>query len=937
MSLINYYSLVSYTVSVPGETYTIPFPYLFKHDISLFVGGAERPDSDITWTSDSTVTVANTSVNDVVYFRRYTRRDARWVDYSDGAFLSEDDLNLVTKQLLYLIQELWDKGIAGTDPNPPPGSGGDPGEGDDGLPSLIDDIIDELLQTQLFQDLVELIELTDINAETVMWNTLENHNNWSISQQIDQVVDTHRIELDGIGVHLGTVDAQIIDIEQTQISNYQTLATQISGVATRMGDAEASIIQMDTAITTLESATATSISQLQSEIDNNEALILTVEQTLTTADAAISSRIDTIEVDFNNNIAAAEARIATIEQSYVDETQATAIAVTQIDVKFQNHDWEDQFSASSYISGIEVTALDNEANIAGIESFLVGHNANLSDPNSWQPGSQAATLAGLQTTVSAQASEISASSDFRVAMFAAFYPSGNPSQGLDINNMVAAMEETWQTYADAESSTVTRITELEANTQPIFFRETAPDPASAEFQNTPWYNTGFPLGSLWHDVSVQSRIITYWWHDSGQPPTGITINECYTFSGINGMWVPLIDQEVETQGALITQLETAYNNLDQVGGIIDQRIIAVHGDDIAAINESLETYIDIDDGLLYSTWNVRINQYVEGKPVIAGVGLGMQQDPNNPEGGSRSDFVVMANYFQIIKPPPAAQILEGQWDIDSVFVPFIVNTGDVPGEPEVTINGDIFVRNTLSTMDGLAGRLTFTDLDGNGYPVVRDGNYNATGTRLVLASDTNNYNLGTGGSYFPGGETDFKVLMWAGTGTMSHNNAVFYIDTDGNAYFGGQVSAANIDGAVGNVTPVSVTTASPVTVPNGSTAWHQVGGEVISNDPQVPRLRRASATVSVAVFGNNQNAARVRLSMSRETSYGSNTWGSWVNVSEYPIGMDIGTCITLSGTHPTEGTGRFKIKVEIAREQANNGSWQYPSSNRFDGTIILAS
>lgn len=936
MSLINYYSLVSYTVSVPGETYTIPFPYLFKHDISLFVGGEERPDSDITWTSGSTVTVANTSVNDVVYFRRYTRRDARWVDYSDGAFLSEDDLNLVTKQLLYLIQELWDKGIAGTDPNTPPGSGGDPGEGDDGLPSLIDDIIDELLQTQLFQDLVELIELTDINAETVMWNTLENHNNWSISQQIDQVVDTHGIELSNIGVHLGAVDAQIIDIEQTQISNYQTLATQISGVATRMNDAEASIIQMDTAITTLESATATSISQLQSEIDNNEALILTVEQTLTTADAAISSRIDTLEVDFNNDLAAAEARIASIEMSYVDETEATAIAVTQIDVKFQNHDWEGQFNSSSYIRGIEATANNNGAEITGIESFLVGAGADLNDPGTWQPGSQASSLAGMQQYVTALASDVNASADMRIALFSAFYPAGNPNNGNHMNQMISSMEETWQTYADSESSTVTRITSLEANTQPIFFRATAPDPASTEFQNTPWYNVGFPAGSLWHDVTVQTRIISYWWHNSGQPPTGITINECYTFSGINGMWVPLIDQEVETQGASITQLETAYNNLDQVGGIIDQRIIAVHGDDIAAINETLETYIDIDDGLLYSTWNVRINQYVQGVPVIAGVGLGMQQDPNNPEAGSRSDFIVMADYFSIVKPPSAQQILNGQWDVSSVFVPFVVNTGNVPGEPDVTINGDIFVRNTLSTMDGLAGRLTFTDLDGNGYPVARDGNYNATGTRLVLASDTNDYNLGSGGSYFtPGAE--FRVLMWAGYGEMNHNNAVFYIDTDGNAYFGGEISAANITGDVGNVTPVAVTTASPVTVPNESTAWHQVGGEVISNDPLVPRLRRASATVSVAVFGNNQNAARVRLSMSRETSYGSNSWGSWMNVSEYPIGMDIGTCITLSGTHPTAGTGRFKIKVEIAREQANNGDWQYPSSNRFDGTIILAS
>ena len=928
--IISYYSLVSYTVGTPGENYTIPFPYIFKSDVFLFVNGTDRPESDITWTSDSTVQIANTVDGDEIYLRRYTRRDQKWVEFSNAGSFGEDPLNLVTTQLLYLIQEIWDAATAGTDPNAPPGSGGDPGEGDNTLPALIDNIITELLNTQLFADLVQLIELTDINAENAIQNAINTHNNWQITQQIDAVVDAHTIELADIGVNLGAIDAQIINLESTTTSQFQTVATQITGVATRLNDAEANALQLSQAIADLDSATATSVSQLQAEIADNEALILTVEQAAVTADSALSSRVDTIEVGFQGDVANLSARIGTVESAYVNENEATAIATTQVNARFESNNWEGLFQSSDYIFGIRGTANANASNINGIESFLVGAGGSIYDPDTWQPGSQAASLAGLTTTVTAQASTINANADMRTALFAAFYP----SQGNDATQMVAAMEETWQVYVDEESGLAQSLTELQLNTQPIFFRQVAPDPRAAEFENQPWHNIGFPEGSAWFKRTSDLGHQLYYWQNNNGVAAGL---QFVTFPGINGAWVETQDQAITAQGITVQSLQQLYNSTGLAGATVRDTIQAVVGDDIAAISQTLEAYVDTENGLLYSAWNVRINQYNGGVPVIAGVGLGMQQDPNNPEAGSRSDFIVMADYFSVVRPPDAGTLVNGTWNSpENAFVPFIVNTGNIPGEPDVTVNGDLFVRNTLSSVDGVAGRFTFTDLDGNGYPVVRDGNFNATGSRLVLASDTNNYNLGVGGSVFPGGETDFKVLMWAGTGTMSHNNAVFYIDTDGNAFFGGKVSATNIDGAVSSVTPVNFEGAV-TTVPTGNeTDWFQVGNIITSNDPQVPRLRRATATVTVGLFGSQ--AGRARIQMSRETSIGSNVYDSWVTVSEYPIGMDIGTGLTLSGSHPVSGSGRFRLKVEIKSEPPNGGGGnRYPSSNRFNGTLILAS
>lgn len=843
MSGTTYYSLVSYLVGTPGEIYTIPFPYLYKNNIALFINGAAADTDLITWNTDSSVTVSGTSVNDEIYFRRYTKRDQRLVDFQDGANLPDADLNLISKQLLYLIQEMWDFAIAGNDPNAPPGSNGDP-DGDPGLPDLIDTIIDNLLATQLFADLVTLIELTDINAEAIMHNTLENHFNWSTSRFIERVTDDNTTGI----------------FELTEV--------------------------VDDGFT----AITTDITVLQSVVDDNSALI------------------------------------AHIDQTYVDANEARAISITEIQAEFQNFD--NYLATSAYIEGIELVASAQGAEINAIESFLVGSGGSLSDPGSWQPGSQAYTLSGLQQTVFLHASDIYTTAEFRTALFSAFYPAGDPDDFTHMPQFVAAMQSTWETYADEGSATATRVTTLEANTQPIFIRSEPPDPEAAEFSGSPFAINGFPLYSIWWDSTVGTRLIQYWWHDGGAPPTGIPSGDCYIFPGF-GMWVPVIDLEVESQGARIETVESVVVDLDSALAEISTTLTAVVDDDIAAINQTLETWVDPEEGLMYSSWNVRLNQWNAGRPVIAGVGLGLQQDPNNPDAGSRSDFIVMANYFSVISPPDAEDLIDGSWNSLTVTVPFIVNADPAPGEPEVIINGNLFVRDTLTAVDSVVGRTTYTTLDaGTGLPANIDNE-----TRLVLASGTNNYNVGVGGSAFSPGNP-FEVLMWAGTGAMSHNNAVFYIDTDGNAYFDGQVSAKNIDGAVGNVTPVDFE-GTPVTVPGGSSDWFQVGSEVISNDPQVPRLRRACATVTVGMYG--AAAGRARLSMSRETGYGTNVWDGWIIISEYPIGMDIGTGLTLSGTHPVQGEGRFKVKVEIHSEPKNGGGIGYPSSNRFDGTIVLAS
>jgi predicted phage tail protein len=392
------------------------------------------------------------------------------------------------------------------------------------------------------------------------------------------------------------------------------------------------------------------------------------------------------------------------------------------------------------------------------------------------------------------------------------------------------------------------------------------------------------------------------------------------------MWVRAYDDEVQTQGASIDNLELLYSNLGVVGGSISSTITSVVGAQINAIQEDLESWIDVETGMMYSGWQVRINQYNNGVPTIAGIGLGMQNDPSNPNGGSISNFIVMADYFSIIRPPDAED-LEGDLLPGDIFVPFIVNTGNVPGEPDVIINGDMFVRNTLSAHNGVAGRFVFTNLDEYGYPETRDVNFDATGNRLVLASDTNHYNESNSASPFVGGSNPQKFHMWAGTGTMNHNNATFYVDTDGNGFFNGQVLADNVSGDISNIHSVDVSAA--VQTASGS-GWTDVAtsGEFA---PVGNRERTPSIVVNVDMFGTGQTAGRARIEGRAKVN---GVWGSWQLIAESPIYMPIGTTLTLAGVmSPT--TGIVQLKSSISRQESSPGNWEYPSSSYMKGVLQM--
>jgi hypothetical protein len=974
MALINYYSIVTYVYLSGGTAqYNVTFPFLYKEDVRVYRNGTQLSPSQYTWLDDTRIQITASLIDqDKIVFRRFTRSDQRWADYHNGSTLTETDLNIVTLQLLYLIQELYDYGFAGSSGDPPPGGtpGGPGGTGDDD--PLIEQIINDLLATQLFQDLIELIELVDINAEALISTMISTHERWGQDRTFTDTIRQVEADIDQRAAVLHSLveqnSATIVTLNTTVETNRQVLAQQIELVAADLGEATALIGEVDTAVATLTSATASRFTLVEARVGNNEASIgsldqaivdetgariqqynqldaaykaadltlqgniSTVNQLVLDKDSAMGLRMSSVEVSLNgaeNGPPGIIARVGEIESAYVDEDEATALITQQISTAFAPANFNNALNASSVITGIQTTSTAERASVDAISSFLVGsgftRNPTTGAINWGAPatGSLAQTLASVQQTQGGHATQLSAEASLRQALASRFAP-GSSTDGPA---MVAALENSYKTYADSQSATVSRVSTLEANRQPVFFRVNAPNWTASEFANTPFGVAGFPEGSLWYR-DLASGLKPYIWVKTLYPPPYVAFDDpCfgpYAKSGQAaqpGLWVPKHDAAIADMniaiGGRFDELANIYVTDEEVGVITEERLEAVFGMAVSTISERLGTYAQ-DDGSMYSTWNVRINQYSGGGfPAIAGVGLGMQTDPTNPNAATRSDFMVMANYFSVIAPPTSGDPLTGQMNPASVRVPFLVDTGN----DTIYLNGNVIARKTLSAYDGMMGRLQIGQLDPNtGYLADPDG------FRLILPSSTNNFNASNTVSPFTGGQQRF--LLWAGNSTMNHQNAKFYVDTDGNAVFAGEVQADNVVGTMNNVVSINTTLGSIVTAPsNGS--WVTLGEEYLPA-PTSLRGRVPFAIISTNVFGDNVQTAAVRLMMSHQDPQ-SGSWSGYEEVAYGYVATPTGTYLTISGGLGYAVTGAVKLAVQIAKGPEGSTPCQ---SNRYSGLLI---
>ena len=120
MAIPTPYSYRQYVGDGTAKTFSVPFPYLDRVHVHLYLNSKELVDgTDYTWTSgtqvqlttapQAAVTGGTAKPAEVLTVRRITPEDDQIVQWKDGSYIIQDDLNESDRQWLYLIQEHHDQ------------------------------------------------------------------------------------------------------------------------------------------------------------------------------------------------------------------------------------------------------------------------------------------------------------------------------------------------------------------------------------------------------------------------------------------------------------------------------------------------------------------------------------------------------------------------------------------------------------------------------------------------------------------------------------------------------------------------------------------------------------------------------------------------------------------------------------------------------------
>lgn len=485
-----------------------------------------------------------------------------------------------------------------------------------------------------------------------------------------------------------------------------------------------------------------------------------------------------------------QAQFLQVNQAIADERSARVQALTELQAQVVENDQAVSAALNQRIDEVESTT---EAARAATEQRLGAEiadsaaqvrtqvlaevdatNARVSDLETAvvQHGDN---IAGLLTSTEALANAEGANTAFRQQMAASF--GANVPQGIanEIDGQVSAVSAAFDQRINAEASAraalASQVTTLQTTTAPTYF---GPNPPAA------------PAGG--HKVPT-------FWIKTGQ--TGAYLAHVWNGSE----WLKADLDAASPTGALVQQLQSTKIDSSQAQAIAQTQVQAFQNGAFAALQQSFDVVAGEHAGM-YGQWqasySVKINGgMLNGKPVVAGISLSA-----NPETGS--DFVVTADRFAVVHP----QYTSGGTLADIKF-PFVVGT--VGGVATVGIQGQMIVDGTVTANKINVGSLSAITANAG---TINGGTFKTH----TLDAEGNVINA-----------LEFRAEMsnvgdwplWVGSGAKNANNAVFYVDRSGGAYFKGKVTAPNIVGQFQSATGISWSGATSLCYRSGSNYYPQ--------------------------------------------------------------------------------------------------------------------
>ena len=184
-----------------------------------------------------------------------------------------------------------------------------------------------------------------------------------------------------------------------------------------------------------------------------------------------------------------------------------------------------------------------------------------------------------------------------------------------------------------------------------------------------------------------------------------------------------------------------------------------------------------------------------------------------------------------------------------------------------------------------------------------------------------------------GSGDDANYIMWAGTGNKNAANGRFWIDENGNAKFGGRVSAAQLEGSFLDAVPFDLT--SPNATDSTNTVdWITVGDRFLEFPETIDRPRRGFISASVPVFASpNQQSRGAGIRVQAKIQNADGTWpSSWTTIVQtYAVDTTtISSAAPVSAGTSLTGVKGFRFRVQFRAALPNESA----RANRYSGIFL---
>ena len=383
------FSYIEYTANGSTTTFSIPFAYTAQADVAVFVNGVS---TSFTFASSSTITLSTAPASGVVVrIARTTPITTRAVDFSNGAILTESDLDNSNIQVFQAAQEAIDTAASSIFKT----ADGKFDAQSRVIKNVADPVSAQDAVTKTWAETASTSQLSQATAQAVISTTKASESSASATaSEASKVASAASATAGAASAATATTQAALAT---TNGAAQVALATTQAGLATTNGAAQVTLATAQKTIATTKaseasaSATASEASKVSSASSATSATAsaatATTQAALATTNGAAQVALATTQAGLATTNGAAQVTLATAQKTIAttkaseSAASATASANSAAAAAASFDSFDDKYLGAK--ASEPSTNNDGDALVAGNLYFLTGTGMQVYDGANW--------------------------------------------------------------------------------------------------------------------------------------------------------------------------------------------------------------------------------------------------------------------------------------------------------------------------------------------------------------------------------------------------------------------------------------------------------------------------------------------------------------------------------------------------------------------------